>query len=842
MRLLVRLLCVILLIFMLGTALAAYLVYRETAASINSTAMESARLAALALSGQLDLFLQEFKHSTALLTHSKLVQVLYASPPQAVFANRQAEFSHLLQTWEDCGEGKRDAALFDLQGRMLLGTESLPSDIDFSRSVHFAAALRGEFVVSPPLFSEQEAGFFLFAAVPVVVDGEIRGVAICAAKLEQVASSVLAVRPGAQGYCFVLDSQGTVVIHPYLATNLRVNPVSGQGWLNSPPGDADAPAYAGRLSTMDWSVVASLSGEELKTQAARIRDQGLMIYAALLAVTCLALFLVLRGVSVALTRSVAFAKAVSEGDFSHRLDFRRSDELGELVDALQHLRHSFRVNVERLRQALRRRHELEAEVQALYRTTADSYIIWDMRGECLEISDAALRLFGASSRKHFTWNWNAFVLPGAPEEPAPGEILSVAFERGFKRFECMLRDVRGFSIPCEISLAPLSCRDQPALLCSVRDLRELRQAEAEARASSEAKSEFLAVMSHELRTPLNGIMGMLQLARLMKDTGQIHNCLDTALDCSHNLLRLFSDIFDICILEKGAMQIESAPFTLEELLRPVLGALQSTAESRNIGFYHTIDPSLPAMFNGDAQRIRQILFNLVGNALKFTSEGEVSIALEPIVDDKFQLHPGVRFCVRDTGVGFPEEKLPQLFGLFTQMDSSISRDYGGMGLGLPLVQRLIRLMNGELRISSVVGQGTLVQVDIPLEAPRGEKAQAAFSSWTAPGFLPQYKILAVAENRAKLQLLLLSLQGLGCSPMGVSGNDQVLEALRQNSYDMVLISVPTAERQADLAICRLIRGKNSKVLNPQIPIIVLTEDKLPEHSARPALEECAKNL
>jgi PAS domain S-box-containing protein len=474
------------------------------------------------------------------------------------------------------------------------------------------------------------------------------------------------------------------------------------------------------------------------------------------------------------------------------------------------------------------RRELEDEVQALYRTSADSYLIWNMQGQCLKISEDALRFFGAVDRRHFTQDWASFIAPGAQETFKPDEILAAAAQSGFKRFECMLRDVRGAHIPCEVSLAPLSYRNQAALLCSVRDLRDLKRIEAEALAASEAKSEFLAVMSHELRTPLNGIMGMIQLARLMKDTRQLHDCLNTAMSCSRNLLHLLSDILDICTAEKGVMQIHPAPFTPEDLVRPVIGTLQSTAASKGISLAHTIDASLPATFSGDVQRIRQILFNLAGNALKFTHQGEVRIDMEPVVDDRLQFHPGLRVCIRDTGVGIPEEKLPHLFGIFTQMDSSMSRNYGGMGLGLPLVRHLTQLMNGAVHISSTVGKGTEVRVDIPLEAPRKEhKAGGLFP--TDSRRQPRYIVLVVARDPAKLQVLLLSLQGLGCNARGVADNDRALDALRADAYDMVLLSVPTAQRRENLEICRLIRYGDATVMNPRIPILVLTEDTLPEH-------------
>jgi C4-dicarboxylate-specific signal transduction histidine kinase len=194
MRLLPKLLCAILLTVVLGTASAAYVIYREVAAVLNNTSMEFARLAAVEVSNTLDLLINGLKHNTAMLIHNDTVHRLCASPLIPVPEHMQKEFERLARLHTINPEEKRDAALFDPQGRMILKTASLPSDVDYSRNEYFAAALRGEAVVSRPIFSEQRESFFLFAAAPVVMHEKILGVAISTMDLDPVASKVLAVR------------------------------------------------------------------------------------------------------------------------------------------------------------------------------------------------------------------------------------------------------------------------------------------------------------------------------------------------------------------------------------------------------------------------------------------------------------------------------------------------------------------------------------------------------------------------------------------------------------------------------------------------------------------------
>jgi methyl-accepting chemotaxis protein len=348
MRLLPKLLCAILLAVVLGAAAAAYVIYREVATSLNNTSMEFARLAAVEVSSNLDLLINGLKHHTAMLIHNDAVHRLYASPQLPVPEHVQKEFERLAHFHP---EAKRDAALFDPQGRMMLKTANLPSDINYSHNEYFAAALHGEFVVSRPIFSEQREKFFLFTAAPIVMREKILGVAISTMDLDPIASKVLAVRLGDNGYCYVLDGQGKVIVHPRLATDARVRLAGASGWVNYTWDSMDRQAFVSKLAAADWYVVASLSREDLNVQAARISNSSLAVNASLLAVIGLIMFFIVRGITASLARGVRFAKALSEGDFSHTLDVdaRRSDELGELAAALRHMQHNLRANLTNLR-------------------------------------------------------------------------------------------------------------------------------------------------------------------------------------------------------------------------------------------------------------------------------------------------------------------------------------------------------------------------------------------------------------------------------------------------------------------------------------------------------------
>jgi signal transduction histidine kinase len=231
------------------------------------------------------------------------------------------------------------------------------------------------------------------------------------------------------------------------------------------------------------------------------------------------------------------------------------------------------------------------------------------------------------------------------------------------------------------------------------------QARQHAEAASAAKSAFLAHMSHELRTPLNGVLGMLQVAlRSPLDERQRH-WLEVAQSSGRLLLTLLNDLLDLSRIEAGRLEIEHVPFDLGELMHQTLAPLKLDAEGKGLQ-WHVALPA-PQALRGDPVRVRQVLINVVGNAVKFTREGAIAIdvAAVPVADGSLELH----FRVTDTGIGIEAEQLSRLFQPFAQADSSIVRRYGGTGLGLALVRRMVELMGGRVDIESAPGQGTTVR-------------------------------------------------------------------------------------------------------------------------------------
>jgi PAS domain S-box-containing protein len=354
---------------------------------------------------------------------------------------------------------------------------------------------------------------------------------------------------------------------------------------------------------------------------------------------------------------------------------------------------------------------------------------------------------------------------------------------------------------------------------SARKLYEtgLIEAKAAAESANRAKSEFLANMSHELRTPLNGALGMLQLLRYTRLDQEQRSCVDLALNSCKSLVNIINDILDLTKIEAGAVTLREEEFSLEECLSTVLQSLNVDAARKGLALETSVDPDIPPILLGDQGRLRQVLFNLAGNAVKFTSQGRVRIeAIRlPAGEDEVLLF----FSVSDTGIGIPEDAQELIFEPFQQLDGSLTRKYGGAGLGLGIVLRLVEAMHGYICVESKLGEGTEFQFTV-----RFKRAQLSAPTLDVRPLIAvrvaQRRILLVEDDPVNLLALRRLLERLGHEAVCATNGIEALEALSQGSFDCVLMDIQMPVMDG-IEATAAIRGAELSELR-DIPIVALT--------------------
>ena len=277
-------------------------------------------------------------------------------------------------------------------------------------------------------------------------------------------------------------------------------------------------------------------------------------------------------------------------------------------------------------------------------------------------------------------------------------------------------------IPAEIGGRRVLVESFVDITAQKRVEAELLKARDAAEVASRAKSEFLAVMSHEIRTPLNGILGSLQIVKTAKLDGK-SEFVDMAISSSRSLLTILQDILDLSSMDAGTLDLVDHTFMLADLTQPITGSFLEEAARKGVALDIATDPDIPHVLNGDVLRIRQVLFNLVGNAVKYTAHGYVRLEISRLPYVSPSGRGMVHFAVYDTGQGIPDDKLDAVFEPFTQADMAVTRGHGGTGIGLAIVKRLLRLMESSLCMMSEKGAGSEFHFSLPLVPDQGDTGQ-----------------------------------------------------------------------------------------------------------------------
>ncbi len=452
--------------------------------------------------------------------------------------------------------------------------------------------------------------------------------------------------------------------------------------------------------------------------------------------------------------------------------------------------------------------EVEKRNQAILDTSPVGVHFWDEHGQLVYCNSACFKLFGFDDKDEYLRNFEKTLPLTQPNGDVSVEIVQKKLFEGLSGNDAQLEfvglnPVTQEEVPVEVKVYAQTYRGKRCVIAYLRDLREhkfmlaqiaekedkLREAKELAEQSAQAKGEFLANMSHEIRTPMNGILGLLHLLEHTNlQTNQQYYVQKTLLS-ANNLMRIINDILDFSKIEARKLEMETAPFTFRELCTEIYELYEPLSAKKGIKFFIEKGVHPNVVLLGDSLRLKQVLYNLVSNAIKFTSEGTVTLNIVEADQVKDEMH--CLFAVQDTGIGLTQEQMGKLFSAFSQADSSVSREYGGTGLGLAISRSIAQMMHGDIWVESVKGQGSTFYCSAVFAVSPKQQMADSLNNQEAVHEIPKGDghILLVEDNEINQIIAEELLQKGGYTVDLANDGQEALEMIEKTQYDLVLMDI-----------------------------------------------------
>lgn len=784
--------------------------------------------------------------NTAVAAEQLLVTL--AQMPEIRQQNRD-RVQHLLRTLNELNPQYANILVADLTGKTWAAVfmPPAPSMLDdrryFKNAISSGRLSSGEYVVSKSMTNKP---VFHFAYPYRDTTGKIAGVIVVAFRLDTY-STVLKNSPLPDGTNFLLIDHAGVIMHRALEPEKIIGKnypgTTFQEMLVGP----DEQSYRGMASFGDERFISyrkiRLQGEADPYMYVRVgvpvksalaaADQTILKSIAFFgAFLCGAFFLAyLIGKRSIVDRIVLLEQASQRlADGEMQIQVASAVSGGEIG----HLAQSFDTMARQLMEREQVIRESEARLRSITDSAQDAILMMDSQGAITFWNPAAVTILGYQAEEALGKNLHQLLAP-LHYQQAFQEAFSVFVQTGrghavSKTVELTARRKDGQEIIVSLSLSAVSLHGSWHAVGLLRDITESKQYQEEllearhsAEAANRAKSEFLANMSHEIRTPMNGVIGMAQLLRFTQPSKEREEYLNNLELSCKNLLELINDILDLSKIESGKLELESAAFSLRRCVHEVLANQAARVEQKGLQLITDLDEQLPDLVLGDSLRVKQILLNLLGNAIKFTETGNITVSGQVV--SRIDSGCVFRLMIRDTGIGMTAEALKKIFNSFEQADSSTTRIYGGSGLGLSICRRLTELMGGRIWAESVAGKGSTFFVELPFVIqPPADIEDPVPACQNMPVTMQSLKVLVAEDNKLNADTVIAMLKRMGHEAEVASNGREALEKWHASVVHCVLMDIQMPVMDGYLAVATM-RQQEQK-MGGHTPVIAMTAHAL----------------